>query len=108
MNSRILIAAIATAIALPVTAHAQSDVSGTTRAQIRQEIVQLECAGYQPARVDNATYPDDLLAAETQIRAAGATDSYANNAVGGATDGLSDSGSRLSTNGSQSALFAHH
>ncbi|WP_233871985.1 DUF4148 domain-containing protein [Paraburkholderia adhaesiva] len=108
MNIRILIVAIATAVALPVTAHAQSDAPGTTRAQVRQEIVQLERAGYQPARIDNANYPDDILAAETRIRAAGGANSYAVTAVGGATDGRSESGSRLAANGSQSALFAHH
>lgn len=62
MHSRIFIVAIATAIVLPVAAYARSDASGTTRAQVRREIVQLERAGYQPARVDNAPYPDDLPA----------------------------------------------
>ncbi|RQH01664.1 DUF4148 domain-containing protein [Paraburkholderia dinghuensis] len=108
MNIRILIVAIATAISLPVVAHAQSDASGTTRAQVRQEIVQLERVGYQPARLDNANYPDDILAAEARIRAAGGANSYAVNAVGGATDGHSDSGIRLVASGSQSQLFSHH
>lgn len=108
MYSRILIVAFATAIALPVAAHAQSDAPEMTRAQVREELVQLERAGYQPARVDNAHYPEGLLPAEARIRAAGGANSYAVNAVGGATDGRSASGSRSGADGSQSALFAHH
>ncbi|WP_233889809.1 hypothetical protein [Paraburkholderia flagellata] len=70
--------------------------------------MQLERAGYQPALVDNAHYPDDRLAADARIRAAGGANSHAVNATGGVKDGRSTSGNRLGANGSQSALFARH
>ena len=107
MNSRLLIVAVAAAISLPVAVHAQTDVFGVTREQVREELEQLERAGYQPSR-NNPHYPDDLLAAQARIRAAAGADPYAVNAVGGATDGRSTSGSRVGANGSQNALFAHH
>jgi hypothetical protein len=106
MNSRLLIVAVAAAISLPVAAHAQTDVSGVTREQVREELEQLVRAGYQPGR-NNPHYPDDLLAAQARIRAVAGADPYAVNAVGGATDGRSTSGSRVGANGSQNALFAH-
>ncbi|WP_028221804.1 DUF4148 domain-containing protein [Paraburkholderia oxyphila] len=108
MHSRIFIVAIATAIALPVAAHAQSDASRVTREQVRQELVQLERAGYRPGRANDPHYPDDLLAAEARIRAAASADPYAVSAVGGAANDRSASGSREGVNGAQNALFAHH
>jgi Domain of unknown function (DUF4148) len=107
MNSHLLIVAVAAAISLPVAVHAQTDVSSVTREQVREELEQLERAGYQPSR-NNPHYSDDLPAAQARIRAATGTDPYAVNAVGGATDGLSTSGSRIGANVSQNALFAHH
>ncbi|SKC76708.1 protein of unknown function [Burkholderia sp. CF099] len=107
MNSRLLIVAVAAAISLPVAVHAQTEVSSVTRKQVREELEQLERAGYQPSR-NNPHYPDDLLAAQARIRAAAGTNPYAVNAVGGATDGLSTSGSRVGANVSQNALLAHH
>jgi hypothetical protein len=107
MNIRLLIVAVAAAVSLPVAAHAQTDGASVTREQVRKELVQLERAGYQPGRND-LHYPNDLLAGEARIRAAAGTNPYAVNAVGGATDGLSTSGSRVGANVSQNALFAHH
>ncbi|QBR02576.1 DUF4148 domain-containing protein [Paraburkholderia pallida] len=108
MHSRIFIVAIATAIVLPAAAHAQSDASRVTREQVRQELVQLERAGYRPGRANDPHYPDDLLAAEARIRTAASTDPYAVGAVGGVTNDRSASGSRVGVNGAQNALFAHH
>jgi hypothetical protein len=107
MNIRLLIVSVAAAVSLPAVAHAQTDGASVTREQVRKELVQLERAGYQPGRND-LHYPNDLLAAQARIRAAAGTNPYAVNAVGGATDGLSTSGSRVGTNVSQNALFAHH
>jgi hypothetical protein len=47
MNSRFFIIAIATAFSVPVAAHAQTEGSSLTRAQVREELVQLERAGYR-------------------------------------------------------------
>jgi len=107
MNIRLLTVFIAAAVSLPVAAYAQTDGTSVTRDEARKELVQLERAGYQPGR-NNPHYPDDLLAAEAQIRAAGGTNIDVVNAVGGATNGLSISGSRVNAKVSQIALFPHH
>ena len=108
MNIRTFIVSVAAAISLPVAAHAQADGSSVTRAKLREELVQLERAGYQPGRND-PHYPDNLLAAEARIRAAAGADPYAVSAVGGTTDGRSDSGSRVGATVPQNnALYAHH
>jgi len=107
MNIRLFIVSVAAAVSLPAAAHAQTDGASVTREKLHEELVQLERAGYQPGR-DDPHYPDNLLAAEARIRAAGGADPYAVNAVGGATDGRSTSGSRVGANGPRNALFAHH
>jgi Domain of unknown function (DUF4148) len=107
MKNRLLIVSVAATIALPVAVHAQTDGSGVTREQVREELEQLEHVGYQPGR-NSPHYPDDLLAAEARIREAAGADPYAVNAVGRATVGRFASGSRVGTNVSQNALFAHN
>ncbi|XUW90928.1 DUF4148 domain-containing protein [Burkholderia sp. M6-3] len=106
MRSRIFIVALATA--LPVAAHAQIGASGATREQVREELVQLERAGYRPSRANNPHYPNSLLAAEARIRAPGSADPYAVNALGGVANDRSATGSRITGNGAQHAFFAHH
>ncbi|MEX3973817.1 DUF4148 domain-containing protein [Paraburkholderia caribensis] len=107
MNIRLLTVSIAAAVSLPVAAFAQTDGASVTREEVRKELAQLERAGYQPGR-NNPHYPDDLLAAQARIYAAAGTNIYAVNAVGGATYGLTTSGSRDGAKVSQTALFAHH
>lgn len=79
MKSLIQAVAFSIAIVVPVASFAQSNTS-LTRAQVRAELVQLEKAGYDPARSDDAHYPDDILAAEAKVAAQ-------NSAVGGVADG---------------------
>ncbi|WP_175751628.1 DUF4148 domain-containing protein [Burkholderia ambifaria] len=66
-----LVSAVAAAVALSASfgAFAQSTV---TRAQVRNELVQLEKAGYKPSQ-SSPHYPNDLLAAEARVRAADAS-----------------------------------
>ncbi|MBR8178066.1 MULTISPECIES: DUF4148 domain-containing protein [Burkholderia] len=63
-----LVSAVVAAVALSASfgAFAQSTV---TRAQVRDELVQLEKAGYKPSQ-SSPHYPNDLLAAEARVRAA--------------------------------------
>lgn len=69
---------------IPVTVYAQNNVP-LTRAQVRQNLVRLEKAGYSPGAND-PHYPDDLLAAEARVAAMqGAS-------VGGEGNGQSASG----------------
>ncbi|OXJ03629.1 MULTISPECIES: DUF4148 domain-containing protein [Burkholderia] len=66
MNIR-LIAALLVAVSATVAAPAFSSESTVTRAQVRAELAQLQQAGYPLNRATDATYPNDLQAALTQI-----------------------------------------
>ncbi|UVE68441.1 DUF4148 domain-containing protein [Burkholderia pyrrocinia] len=63
-----LVSAVVAAVALSASfgAFAQSTV---TRAQVRNELVQLEKAGYTPG-LSSPHYPDDIQAAQARVRAA--------------------------------------
>ena len=63
-----LVSAVVAAVALSASfgAFAQSNV---TRAQVRDELVQLEKAGYTPG-LSSPHYPDDIQAAQARVRAA--------------------------------------
>lgn len=55
-------------LALPALSFAQS-ATGLTRAQVYNELVQLEQAGYRPGAGEAAHYPEDLQAAEARVAA---------------------------------------
>ena len=78
--------AVATALAAPVGAFAQAN-QPLTRAQVRAELVQLEKAGYDPARGEDPHYPADIQAAEAKVAAQTAA-----TGVGGTVSGSSDAG----------------
>ncbi|MDR6500783.1 DUF4148 domain-containing protein [Burkholderia sp. DN3021] len=63
-----LVSAVVAAVALSASfgAFAQSTV---TRAQLRNELVQLEKAGYKPG-LSSPHYPADIQAAQARVRAA--------------------------------------
>ncbi|AOJ78277.1 DUF4148 domain-containing protein [Burkholderia ubonensis] len=65
MKSLITAVVAATALSASFGAFAQSTV---TRAQVRNELVQLEQAGYKPS-VASPHYPDDILAAQARVHA---------------------------------------
>ncbi|MFJ1208139.1 DUF4148 domain-containing protein [Burkholderia pyrrocinia] len=48
------------------SAFAQS-VAPLTRAQVRDELMRLEAAGYDPAKGDDGEYPADIQAAEAKL-----------------------------------------
>jgi type II secretory pathway pseudopilin PulG len=89
MKAVVMTVAAAAALFLPPVARSQSDAT-LTRAQVRAELAQLKQAGYDPARGGDPSYPSDIQAAEARISAQSDTGAY-----GGATSGLSASGSRL-------------
>ncbi|AFQ48127.1 DUF4148 domain-containing protein [Burkholderia cepacia] len=64
-----LIAAVLVAVSAAVAAPAFASEAVVTRAQVRAELVQLEKTGYALNRASDATYPDNLQAALTQIQA---------------------------------------
>ncbi|WP_052001321.1 MULTISPECIES: DUF4148 domain-containing protein [Burkholderia] len=47
-------------------AFAQSDAP-LTRAQVRDELMRMEAAGYDPAKGDDAVYPADIQAAQARL-----------------------------------------
>ncbi|MFP3563526.1 DUF4148 domain-containing protein [Paraburkholderia sp. SIMBA_030] len=69
MKSLIKAVAIAVVLAAPVASFAQSSQQPVTRAQVRNELIQLERAGYNPALSNDTNYPADIQAAERRVQA---------------------------------------
>ena len=67
MKSLISAVVVATVLAAPIAAFAQSN-QPVTRAQVRAELVQLEKAGYNPA-ADRYDYPVNIQAAQARVNA---------------------------------------
>ncbi|MBR8091611.1 DUF4148 domain-containing protein [Burkholderia cenocepacia] len=64
------VAATATMLlAGPTVSYAQSSHSTLTRAQVRQELLDLESVGYNPTIGDGDSYPDDIVAAQERLAA---------------------------------------
>jgi hypothetical protein len=83
-TSLVVAAALAAALAVPVTSFAQS-TEGLTRAQVRNEMIQVEQAGYNPARMNPRTFTTDIQTAQARV-------AQSNAAYGAATDGSSQAG----------------
>ena len=92
MKIRILAALIvASAIAAP--AFAGTDASALSRAQVRAELGQLQAAGYNQSRGEDANYPVEIQAAEARV----AAQRDGSSAYGGvAANGSSAAGDRKS------------
>lgn len=69
MKSLVVTAAAAVLLAAPALSFAQSAQSPVTRAQVLQELVDLESVGYNPARGEAGNYPEDILAAQARLDA---------------------------------------
>ncbi|MGU3780379.1 DUF4148 domain-containing protein [Burkholderia metallica] len=64
------VAATATVLlAAPAASYAQSSHSTLTRAQVRQELFDLESVGYDPIAADDENYPGDIVAAQERLAA---------------------------------------
>lgn len=55
-------------LAVPAASFAQSN-GPVTRAQVRNELIELERAGYNPATANKNEYPDNLQAALERVAA---------------------------------------
>jgi hypothetical protein len=84
MKSLVQAVVIAATLAAPVAVFAQSN-QPLTRAQVREQLVQIEKAGYYPNRSNPQEYPADIQAAEARVAAQ-------NSAVGGVASGSSQQG----------------
>jgi hypothetical protein len=85
MKSLVQAVVIAAALAAPVAVFAQSNQQPVTRAQVRADMVQVEKAGFNPARSNPNEYPANIQAAEARVAAQ-------NSAVGGVNSGSSQEG----------------
>ncbi|WP_176060757.1 DUF4148 domain-containing protein [Paraburkholderia sp. BCC1876] len=98
MKSLIKAVAIAAVLAAPVAAFAQASQQPVTRADVRNQLIQLEQAGYNPANSSDPTYPADIQAAERRVDAQSPTVAQTQEPVadtsgyGGAVSGSSQAG----------------
>ncbi|MBP0595921.1 DUF4148 domain-containing protein [Paraburkholderia sp. LEh10] len=74
--------------AAPALAHAQELSTRLTRAQVRQELIDLQSVGYSPAVGEDVTYPAKAQAAMERLEARRAAES----AYGAGVSGSSQAG----------------
>lgn len=89
MKSLIKAVALAAVLAAPVVSFAQQSGQPLTRAQVRDQLIQLENAGYRP-EVNDPYYPQNLQAAEARV----AQQNAQATGYGPAAAGASESGVR--------------
>jgi len=98
MKSFLYAVVAASALAVPLASYAQTTENGpVTRAQVRQDLINVEQAGFNPS-ARSPYYPDDIQAAERRV--------HAQQGYGGVTAGTSQSGAPVAarpmgTNSSQ-------
>lgn len=74
-NAMLRTAVVSMLVMVPAISFAQSANNGQlTRAEVKQQIVDLESVGYNPAHLDDATYPQDVQAAMQRLDAKRATE----------------------------------
>lgn len=102
MKSLIQAVAVAAALVAPVASFAQSH-SPITRAQVREELVQLQKVGYHVGDGDQAHYPEAIQAAQAKVAAMNGTSAY------GGVANATESGARGATVSAQdwNAMYAH-
>src|SRR5690242_20634739 len=89
MNALFRTVVISSALALPGFALAQQTNGPVTRDQVRNDLRQIEAAGYSPAAGEDAQYPTDIQAAQARVQGSGMS---GQTGMGGATSGTSQSG----------------
>lgn len=114
MKSIIKAVAIAAILAAPVASFAQSNQQPLTRAEVRNQLIQVEQAGYNPATTNDPTYPSDIQAAETRVQAQNPAIAQTQEPVadtsgyGGAVSGSSQSGGLVQPmSGAKSVYFGN-
>jgi hypothetical protein len=109
MKQSIHAAIIAAILTMPVVASAQQSSTGSTRAQVREELVQLEKAGYSPWRRDDPHYPADIQAATARLQAtSGVAQRTASSGYGSATDGSSQAGRSTTPLQTERSTYSGH
>lgn len=110
MKSFVKAVAVAAVVVAPALSFAQSD-SSATRAQVKQDLQQVEAAGYDPSRSDRTSYPSDVQAAESRASHQSNARNADMNSYGGASDSRSAAGMRmmppLRNDGTKPIYFGH-
>ncbi|MCG5078999.1 DUF4148 domain-containing protein [Paraburkholderia tagetis] len=107
MNTTITRIAIIGILLTPLASFAQT-ATPLTRAQVRAQLVQIEKAGYNPARARDNNYPEDIQAAEARVAAQESAAAMAASGMGSGTGSSSQSGQSQSAHHDRSKLFEHH
>ncbi|MCX4155038.1 MULTISPECIES: DUF4148 domain-containing protein [Paraburkholderia] len=109
MNKTTRATLAAAVLSISAVASAQQSNTGLTRAQVRAERVQIEKAGYKPARHNDPYYPADIQAAEARLQPG---DSVTQNTItsgfGGAADGFSQTGTSTTTSLAGRPVYSGH
>jgi hypothetical protein len=92
-NSLVKAVAIAALLAVPVASFAQSN-QPVTRAQVKQELIDLEKAGYNPATSNDYDYPANIQAAEARVAAQKSAAQTGSTGYGPGANGSSQAGQR--------------
>ena len=99
------------ALGIPALSYAQSSNGPVTRAQVRAQLSALERAGYEPGRADDATYPQDIQAAEARVAMQQAATKPATD-IGGTVSGTTKSGQAGRSIGGPKtmyrSMYGHH
>ncbi|MBR8167880.1 DUF4148 domain-containing protein [Burkholderia cenocepacia] len=99
---KLIAAGTAIVLIAPAFAFAQSGQSHVTRAETRAQIVQLEHAGYYPARKSNQ-YPNDIQAAERKMGESTPSSGYGHDATA-----TVEGSSAVRTPVSANSTYRHH
>ncbi|MGG1948310.1 DUF4148 domain-containing protein [Trinickia sp. NRRL B-1857] len=91
---------------LPAAAFAQTSNEPLTHAQVMNQLTQLRADGYKPSKIH---YPADIQAAEARMAEQSGTALSSTSGYGGATNGAMQSGSGMTSNGTQwRSMYSHH
>lgn len=106
MKRSLRTAIVALALA-PAAAMAQTTAADTplTHAQVMNQLTQLRQNGYVPNKIH---YPADIQAAQARAGMQGGNDAAATSGMGGATTGMSQSGSRMTPTTSWRSMYGRH
>jgi hypothetical protein len=91
MKTLIKAVALAVVVVAPVVSFAQSE-QPLTRAEVKDQLKQLEDVGYKPAVATDSTYPADIQAAEARVAAEKATAQADTTGYGTTATGSSQAG----------------
>jgi hypothetical protein len=84
----------ASLLAAPIASFAQSTNEPMTRAQVRQQLIEIEQAGYNPAASNDYNYPADIQAAEARVATQKEAAQPGSSAYGPAMNGSAQSGEK--------------